>query len=62
MIIMMKIMKMLKLFNLNHLVNLLSNLFEYSLQVSYPPLQEASLTCISLLSNLLEKDFEFLNE
>ena len=41
----------------NDLVNLLSNLFEYSLQVSYPPLQEASLTCISLLSNLLEKDF-----
>ena len=33
-------MKMLKLFNLNDLVNLLSNLFEYSLQVSYPPLQE----------------------
>ena len=30
----------------NDLVNLLSNLFECSLQVSYPPLQEASLTCI----------------
>ena len=41
----------------NDLVSLVSNLFEYSLQVSYPPLQEASLTCISLLSNLLEKDF-----
>ena len=41
----------------NDLVNLISNLFEYSLQVSYPPLQEASLTAISLLSNLLEKDF-----
>ncbi len=40
-------MKILKLFNLNNLVNLLLNLFEYSFQVSYPPLQEASLTCIS---------------
>ena len=39
------------------LVKLLSLLFEFSLTKSYYPLQEASLTSISLLSNLLEKNF-----
>ncbi len=39
------------------LVQLLSQLFEYSLKESYYPLQEASLTSLSLLSNLLEKNF-----
>ena len=39
------------------LVKLVSGLFEYSLKVGYAPLQEESLTSISLLSNLLEKDF-----
>ena len=39
------------------LVKLLSQLFEYSLKESYYPLQEASLSAISLLSNLLEKNF-----
>lgn len=39
------------------LVKLLSDLFEYSLKESYSPLQEASLSAISLLSNLLEKNF-----
>ena len=41
----------------NDLVKLLSQLFEYSLKESYYPLQESSLSAISLLSNLLEKDF-----
>ena len=41
----------------NDLVKLLSQLFEFSLKESYSPLQEASLSAISLLSNLLEKDF-----
>ena len=39
------------------LVKLLSQLFEFSLKESYYPLQEASLTSLSLLSNLLEKNF-----
>ena len=39
------------------LVQLLSQLFEYSLKESYYPLQEASLSSISFLSNLLEKNF-----
>lgn len=39
------------------LVKLLSTLFEYSIKVSYYPLQESTLGAISLLSNLLEKDF-----
>ncbi|MCQ2815925.1 MAG: hypothetical protein MJ252_01545 [archaeon] len=39
------------------LVKLVSMLFEYSLQVNYSPLQEESLTALSLLSNLLQKDF-----
>ena len=39
------------------LVTLLSQLFEYSLKESYYPLQESSLSCLSLLSNLLEKNF-----
>ena len=39
------------------LVKLLSQLFEFSLNKSYYPLQEASLSAISLLSNLLEKNF-----
>ena len=39
------------------LVQLLSQLFEFSLKESYYPLQEASLTSLSLLSNLLEKNF-----
>ena len=39
------------------LVKLLSQLFEFSLKESYYPLQEASLTALSLLSNLLEKNF-----
>ena len=39
------------------LVKLLSQLFEFSLTKSYYPLQEASLSAISLLSNLLEKNF-----
>ena len=39
------------------LVKLLSQLFEFSLKESYYPLQEASLSAISLLSNLLEKNF-----
>ena len=41
----------------NDLVKLTSQLFEYSLSVSYSPLQEASLSAISILSNLLEKNF-----
>ena len=41
----------------NDLIKLLSQLFEYSLNASYYPLQEASLTAISLMSNLLEKNF-----
>ena len=41
----------------NDLVKLLSQLFEYSLKESYYPLQESSLSAISLLSNLLDKDF-----
>ena len=39
------------------LVQLLSQLFEFSLKESYYPLQEASLSSISILSNLLEKNF-----
>ena len=39
------------------LVKLLSQLFEYSLKESYSPLQEASLSALSLLSNILEKEF-----
>ena len=39
------------------LVQLLSQLFEFSLNKSYYPLQEASLSSLSLLSNLLEKNF-----
>ena len=39
------------------LVKLLTQLFEYSLKESYYPLQESSLTSLSLLSNLLEKEF-----
>ena len=39
------------------LVQLLSQLFEFSLKESYYPLQEASLSSLSLLSNLLEKNF-----
>lgn len=39
------------------LVQLLSVLFEDSLKLSYPPLQEASLNNISLLANILGKDF-----
>ena len=39
------------------LIKLLSQLFEYSLKESYYPLQEASLTSISLMSNLLDKNF-----
>ena len=39
------------------LVMLLSQLFEYSLKESYYPLQESSLSSLSLLSNLLEKKF-----
>ena len=39
------------------LIKLLSGLFEHSLKINYAPLQEATLTSISLMSNLLEKDF-----
>ena len=39
------------------LVQLLSQLFEFSLKESYYPLQEATLSSLSLLSNLLEKNF-----
>ena len=39
------------------LVKLVSELFEYSLKVNYGPLQEESLTSLSILSNLLENDF-----
>ena len=39
------------------MVQLLSQLFEFSLKESYYPLQEASLSSISILSNLLEKNF-----
>ena len=39
------------------LVELLSQLFEFSLKESYYPLQEATLSSLSLLSNLLEKNF-----
>lgn len=39
------------------LVKLCSELFEYSLKVGYAPLQEQSLTTLSLLSNILEKEF-----
>ena len=45
----------------NDLVKLLSQLFEYSLKESYYPLQEASLTAISLLSNLLDFIDKWLN-
>jgi len=41
----------------NDLVTLLSELFEYSLKINHSSLQESSLTCISLLSNLLDKNF-----
>lgn len=39
------------------LIKLVSDLFEYSLNVNYAPLQDQTLCCLSLLSNLLEKDF-----
>ena len=39
------------------LVQLLSQLFEFSLKENYYPLQEATLGSLSLLSNLLEKNF-----
>ena len=39
------------------LVQLLSQLFEFSLKESYYPLQEATLSSLSLLSNLLDKNF-----
>ena len=39
------------------LVQLLSQLFEFSLKESYYPLQEATLSSLSILSNLLEKNF-----
>ena len=39
------------------LIQLLSSLFEESLKLSYPPLQEASLNNLSVLANILEKDF-----
>ena len=39
------------------LVQLLSQLFEFSLKESYYPLQESTLSSLSLLSNLLEKNF-----
>ena len=42
---------------ISDLVTLLSQLFEYSLKESYYPLQESSLSSLSLLSNLLEKKF-----
>lgn len=42
----------------NDLIKLLSGLFEQSLSLNYPPLQQNSLDCISLLANILEKDFE----
>ena len=39
------------------LVQLLSQLFEFSLKESYYPLQEATLSSLSLLSNLLDNNF-----
>ena len=42
---------------ISDLVKLLSQLFEYSLKESYYPLQEASLSALSLLSNIFEKNF-----
>lgn len=41
----------------NDLINVLSQIFEYSLTVNYSPLQEESLTALSLLATILDKDF-----
>ena len=42
---------------IDELVKLIMNVFENSLNISYEPLQQKSLECISLLSNIHEKHF-----
>ena len=42
---------------INDLVTLIINVFENSISISYEPLQQKSLECISLLSNIHEKNF-----
>lgn len=42
---------------INDLISLIMNVFENSLNISYEPLQAKSLECISLLSNIHEKNF-----
>lgn len=42
---------------INELVELITNVFEHSLSISYEPLQKTSLDCLSLLANLYEKHF-----
>jgi hypothetical protein len=39
------------------LINILATLFEASLNMNYPSLQEETLTCFSLLASILDKDF-----
>jgi len=39
------------------LLEALSGVFEFSLQSNYYPLQEETLTCLSLLATVLDKDF-----
>ncbi len=42
---------------IDELVNLIMTVLENSLKISYEPLQQKSLECISLLSNIHEKNF-----
>ena len=42
---------------INDLVNLIINVFESSVNINYEPLQQKTLECISLLSNIHEKNF-----
>ena len=42
---------------IDELVNLIMTIFEDSVNISYEPLQQKSLECISLLSNIHEKQF-----
>ena len=43
---------------IKELVEFILNIFEESLKIGYEPLQKNSLECISLLSNIHEKNFE----
>ena len=42
---------------IDELVNLIMNVFEMSIKISYEPLQQKSLECLSLLSHIHEKNF-----